>query len=350
MLSAAQNLMRQWRSASLGMIFLTTMNLVRVKRASHSATLLAFLFTLFLGVLPSLAEIDPPATSSPSSQMARLGQKAAATTGPLITDTAIPQSPGTANLEVASFMAIREANFSPNWRRVNPGGDFLSLTLPVQLTFGLAPRFEIFAAVQYIHNWAIDVSRPGGERSADFGGLGDSNLTLKYLLLDEKPSTPAIAGIFGVNFPTGHHRRLNPARLGTDQLGAGSYTFTAGFNFFKVVQPALLYANLYYNLSTDATVSGARIHPRDFVTLNVAMEYPLAGRWVFLLELVSTWDAGRLIGPQADQPPKALVSLLPGLEFLATGKWEFTGGVLIDLIGKNEEANVTPVLAAYYNF
>jgi hypothetical protein len=100
----------------------------------------------------------------------------------------------------------------------------------------------------------VDVNRFGGERSADFGGLGDSNLTLKYLLLDEKSSVPAIAGVFGVTLPTGHHRSLNPSKLGTDQLGGGSYAFTLGFNFFKSVRPTLLYANLYYNMLTDATV------------------------------------------------------------------------------------------------
>ncbi len=312
--------------------------------------LLACLCISCLGLTPSMAEIDHPADCPTPSEVARFGQKAATTTGPIITDTAIPQSLGTFNLQITSFWALRTANFSPSWRRVNAGGDFLSLTLPVQLTYGLAPRTEIFAVCQYAHNWAGDVNRPGGQRSADFGGLGDSTLTLKYLLLDEKPAIPAIAGIFSVTFPTGHHRCLNPGRLGTDQLGAGSYVFTTGFNFFKFVPPALLRANLYYNMTTEATVGGLMIHPRDFVTVNFAAEYPLAQRWVLLLELVSTWDGGRLLGPKADQSPTALVSLLPGLEFIATETWQFTGGVLIDLMGKNTVASFTPVFAWFRNF
>jgi hypothetical protein len=321
-----------------------------MKRAKQTAMLWAFLIILCLGVAPSWAEVKPSAASSPQAQKASLGQEASTTTGPLITDTTIPQSTGTANLQVTSFLAVREANFSPGWGRVSAKGDFLSLIVPVKLTYGLVPRLEIFAAIKYVYNLANDVSGPGGERSADFGGLGDSNLTVKYLLLDEKQAMPAIASIFSVTFPTGHHRRLNPARLGTDLLGTGSYTFTAGFNFFKLLQPALLYANLYYNMSTDATVGGVRTHPRDFVTLNFAAEYPLIGRWIFLLELVSTWDAGRLVGPKADQPPTALMSILPGLEFIATKDFQFTGGVLIDLVGKNEEANFTPVVALFFNF
>jgi hypothetical protein len=257
---------------------------------------------------------------------------------------------GTANLQITSLLALRSAEFSPSWRRLSAGGDFFSLTVPAQLTYGLAPRLEIFAVFQYVHHWAADVSRLGSQRSADFGGLGNSNLTLKYLLLDERRSIPAIASIFGTNLPTGRHRHLNPAKLGTDQIGSGSYTFTAGFNFFKVRQPVLLYANLYYSLSTDATVGGLRIHPRDFVTLNFAAEYPLSGPWVLLLEVVSTWDTGRMLGPKSDQAPKALVSLLPGLEFVATDTWQLSGGILIDLIGKNTNASFTPLLAVFYNF
>jgi hypothetical protein len=297
-----------------------------------------------LWAAPSFAPAGPSADSPEALQP---GQ--AATTGPLITDTTIPQPLGTANLQITSLLALRSANFSPGWRRLSAGGDFCSLTVPARLNYGLAPRTEVFAVVQYVHHWAADVSRVGSQRSADFGGLGDSNLTLKFLLLDERPSIPAIAGIFGINLPTGHHRSLNPARLGIDQLGSGSYTFTTGLNFFKVIKPVLLYANLYYNLSTDATVGGLRIHPRDFVTLNFAAEYPLSGPWVLLLELVSTWDTGRMLGPKSDQAPRALVSLLPGLEFIATDTWQLSGGILIDLVGKNTNASFTPLLAVFYN-
>lgn len=314
-----------------------------------TAWLLAVSLSTSLGSAPSRAA-DNSLVEPGKAEPAPFGQKAPTTTGPIITDTTIPQAPGTASLEIKSFLAFRVDNFNSAWRRENACGNFFSPALPAQFTYGLAPRTEIFAVVQYVHNWAADVTQPGGGKSSDFGGLGDTNLTLKYLLLDEKPTSPAVAGIFSVTFPTGHHRRLNPARLGTDQLGAGFYIFTGGFDFFKFAPPVLLYANLYYHLTTDATVGGARLHPRDFVTVNLAAEYPLTRRWVLLLELVSTWDAGRLIGPQADQSPSARVSLLPGLEFIASKKWQGTGGVLIDLVGKNTAANVTPVLAFFYNF
>ena len=55
-----------------------------------------------------------------------------------------------------------------------------------------------------------------------------------------------------------------------------------------------------------------RNHPRDFVTVNLAAEYPLTKKWVALLELTSTWDAGRMFGPKANLQPTALPLLIAG--------------------------------------
>ena len=93
------------------------------------------------------------------------------------------------------------------------------------------------------------------------------------------------------------------------------------------------------------------LYYRDRLTINLAMEYPLpATRLVFLWELVSYYDAGRLLGPRANQAPQALVSTLPGLEFMASQDWAFVAGVLIDLFGKNTSCNLTPNFSVFYYF
>jgi hypothetical protein len=295
---------------------------------------------------------DPAAPHGLAPEDPGRGERAAVTTGPLITDTTIPQALGTCNIQTTSQLAVTAGRFSPGWRRVGAGGDFRSWSLPLRITYGVAPRTEIYGVLQYVHNWAAEVSQPGpgGERQADFGGLGDVSFTYKYLLLEEKPAWPAVAGVFTVDFPTGHHRHLNPGLLGIDQLGRGAYTFTPGLNFYKFVDPVLLYGNLWYGLSTDATVAGQRLHYRDKVTLDLAMEYPLSRRWIFLLEYVSFYDGGRLLGPRADQPPRALLSVLPGLELIVSDVLSFTAGVQVDLFGRNVNCNYTPMLAAFINF
>jgi hypothetical protein len=312
--------------------------------------LLIILIVCLPGWIPVGAQGAPAPEGLVAEQMVR-GEKASVTTGPIITDTTIPQALGTWNLQGTGFLGFTGGRFSPGWRRAGAGGDFRSLTLPATCRYGLAPRTEIYTVIQYEHNWAAQVDQPGpgGERNANFGGLGDVSLTYKYLLLEEKPSLPAVSGIFTVNFPAGHHMHLNPGFLGTDQLGRGAYTFTPGINLYKYLAPLLLYGNLWYAMSTDATVARQQRYYRDQVILNLAAEYPLSQRLVLLLEYVSFYDGGRLLGPRANQPPGARMSLLPALEFIINDDLSCAGGVVLDLVGKNASYNYTPVLAVFVN-
>jgi hypothetical protein len=308
---------------------------------------LLWIWTPFVAVRVSWAE-------TPLEEKARVrGQKSSPlTTGPVITDTTIPQAPGTATLFIPTFLGFTGGKFSPDWRRAGAGGDFTSLSTQAQLFYGVAPRTEVYMVVPYLHNWAGNVnrSRPTRQKDADFGGLGDINLTAKYLLLDEQGKFPAVSGIFSTTFPTGHYRRLNPGNLGTDQLGQGAFAFTPGINFYKYVHPFLLYGNLWYSMFTDATVAGVTKYYRDQVTVNLAAEYPLRQPFVFLIEFDSTYDAGRLIGPRSNQPPKITMSLLPALECIVSKDWSFVAGVLIDLSGKNTRYNYTPNFSMFFNF
>ncbi|MEJ2673482.1 MAG: transporter [Deltaproteobacteria bacterium] len=284
-----------------------------------------------------------------------------ATFGPIITDTAIPIETSMFAIQPTFGLSLATNDFSPSWRRISAGGDFQSYGMSLKFTYGLWHNLEVYVVVPYIHNWASNVDEPGpnGERSADFGGLGDINLTFKYLLVPEGPVAPAISAIFSPTFPSGHFRHLNPARLGTDAIGGGTYAFTTGFNASKYLKPFILYGNLWYTFQTDYSTDDVdeqgnpierRNHPRDFVTVNLAAEYPLTPKWVALMELVSTWDGGRLVGPKANADPTALLSVVPGIEYMATDKFSLALGVQIDLVGKDTTANVTPLLSMVYAF
>jgi hypothetical protein len=166
-----------------------------------------------------------------------------------------------------------------------------------------------------------------------------------------------------LGFPTGHFGNLNPGRLGIDRLGSGSYAFTSGFNLSKLLPPLILYANLWYTLNTDFTTNSAATdrrgkgssvtganHPPDTVTINLAMEWPFCGKWVALIELFGYGDAGRLLGPRANQPASTRITTLPALEYMATAKLSFALGLEIDLVGKNANSNYTPVCSLTYLF
>lgn len=278
-----------------------------------------------------------------------------ATGGPIIADSAVPIAPGSWSLQPYWKLGFTGGQFNPNWRRVTAGGDFVSLNNQWQIFYGLAQNTEINCLVPYNQNWGAHVRDPSlgpGSRAATFGGLGDILLTGKYQLLEETWYRPVVTATAKVNFPTGHHLNFNPAKLGLDQLGAGAYAFTLGFDLAKYL-PALnlkLYGNLWYALSATDTLDRTRVHNRDQVTVNLAAEYPLSRRWVALVEVYQQWEGGTLLGPRSQQAPVALLGLLPGIEYLLSPKWNFELGVSIDLAGKNTAFKYTPIFTMIYNF
>jgi hypothetical protein len=217
------------------------------------------------------------------------------------------------------------------------------------------PKTEINIIVPYTQNWGANVREPSlgpGSQAATFGGLGDILLTGKYQLLKETWARPVVTATAKVNFPTGHHLNLSPGKLGLDQLGAGAYAFTVGFDLAKYL-PALnlkLYGNFWYTLSTTGTLNRTRVHNRDQVTVNLAAECPLSQRWVALVEVYQTWDAGTLLGPRSQKAPVALLGFLPGIEYLLSPKWNFEVGVAVDSAGKNSVFKYTPIFTVIYNF
>jgi hypothetical protein len=284
-----------------------------------------------------------------------------ATFGPIITDTAIPIETGKFAVQPTFGLSFATGNFSPSWRRITAGGDYQSFGMSWKFTYGLFNNLEVYTVIPYVHNWAGNLNEPGprGERSADFGGLGDISLTMKYRLVEEGPVAPTVSAIFTPTFPSGHFRHFNPGRLGADALGDGTYAFTTGFNLSKYLKPFIFYGNFWYTMRTDHPTgeleeSGNTLergnHPRDYVTVNLAAEYPITKKWVALLELTSTWDGGRLIGPRANIDPEALLSILPGIEYMATEKFSLALGVNIDLAGKDAATNITPLLSMVYIF
>ena len=270
-----------------------------------------------------------------------------ATFGPILTDTAVPVEVGALELQPFWSFGLVTGTFNDRARRVSAGGNFYTFGFDLQITYGAWKNLEVFTVIPVAVNWAhsVDEPGPGGERSASHGGFGDVNLTFKYRFVEETPTLPTISGIFAVDFPTGRYRNLNPRLLGLDALGGGSYVFTTGVNVSKWMRPFIFYGNFYYSMPTAFTDDEGKKIPRDFVTVNLAAEYPLAKKWVALLELTSFWDGGSLFGHRPNVAPAHLLSILPGIEFMATENLSFALGVNIDLAGRNIDATVTPILS-----
>jgi hypothetical protein len=296
------------------------------------------------------------------------------TFGPIITDTAVPIEKGKFAVQPTFGLGFVNNSLTQSWRRVSAGGNFKTFGMDWKFTYGLIKNLEVFVVVPFVNNWANSVKErgPNGERSASFGGLGDINLTLKYQLLEEGPKNPAVTALFSTDFPTGHFRHLNPGRLDTDILGGGAYAFTTGLNMSKCVKPFIFYANVWYTMQTafsskedlthmvlseegelvesDPESTNMRNYPRDFVTVNLAAEYIITDKWIVLLELTSFWEGGRLFGHKANLASGALLSVMPGIEYMVSDKLGFALGVNFDLIGKNGNAAITPLFSCMYQF
>ena len=280
--------------------------------------------------------------------------------GPIIADSAVPAPYGQLNIQPYWSLGVVAGNFSTNWRRVSAGGNFRSLEMPVKFTCGLAPNIEVYLTSVMFQNWAGQVSAPGsgGSRSASFAGFGDLYFTAKYQLLAETTWCPTVTPLLSVNFPTGHHYNLNPARLGTDALGGGMFVFTPGVNLAKWVGPVYLYANLWYSFPTrepgtspnqQASPLVLMVHGRDLITANLAAELPLTAHWVALLECYTTWNVGPLFR-YSRQVITHDVGVLPGIEYLFTSRWSCELGVAIDLVGKNSFSSYTPIFTTIVSF
>lgn len=280
------------------------------------------------------------------------GVEIPATFGPIVTDTAIPVEKGKFAIQPTFGCSVVTDSFDRKWARASAGGDFQSFTMDWKLSYGLMQNMEVFVVIPYVHNWAgsIDVPGPHGERSANSGNLGDINLSLKYRLVEETETLPTVTTLFATDFPSGKFRHLNPDNLGTDATGGGPYVLTPGINVSKYVKPFILYGNLWYSMPTSYRDDDGNQYPGDFVTVNLAGEYPITEKWVGLLELTSFWGCARLFGPDVNVPYESLLSVVPGIEYMATDKLSFALGLNIDLVGKNTDATIAPLLSMVYAF
>ncbi len=302
----------------------------------------------FLGGLaaaPSLAQ-----TAAPEEKK----ETAPTTAGPILTDTTIPIDTGHVSVSVLSALSFYPGFFNQNWRTLSAGGNFYTYYMPVKVTYGPFKDTEVYLIAPFIDYWGNDVTVPGpnGNRSANYAGIGDLTLMGKYNLLPEGDIMPAVSAVAGFGtIPTGHASHLNPNLLGVDAIGSGALTFTTGVNLFKWVKPFLLYSNIWINSPVNIYQNSAdNVVSREYITFNLAAEYPLSPKFVALLEFYSNWTWSNIYTPQGYQTPETYLGLMPGIEYLATEKLSISAGTSFDLAGKNGVKKYTPMISASYAF
>ncbi len=308
-------------------------------------------------VTPALAQVAGPLIMEKPPPPEEKKEGAPATCGPMISDTCNPIGAGKYSMQVWWALSFYPGVFSQNWRSVNAGGNFYTFYMPVKFTYGPTKDMEMYVIVPFIHNWVNSVTVPGpnGETSASYSGIGDITAIVKYNLLPEIDWRPAVSGVAGfASIPTGHASRLNPALLGQDAVGTGALTFTTGVNLYKWLKPVLLYSNIWINSPVNLYPIGSNparnVRSREYVTFNLAAEYPINKKFVALLEMYSNWTWNNLNTALGYQTPQTVIGVLPALEFIATDQMSFALGCSFDLAGKNGVQKYTPMLTALYTF
>ncbi len=275
------------------------------------------------------------------------------TVGPIITDTAIPIEAHHLSMTLGFFPTFFPANTTSNWRQVSYGSNFFTLFMPLKITYGPMKDWETYIVVPYVQQWisGANAPAPNGSTSAGYAGIGDISWFNKYLFWEETDSRPAVTGVFGVGFPSGHASHLNPNLLNTDAIGTGSLAFTSGFDFFKYLKPLVFNANLWFtapvNLYQDRPDN---VRSREYVTFNLSAEYPLTKQWTALLEWFSDWSWTNISTPQGYQSPYTYMGILPGLEYQLNDKWAFSTGAAFYLAAKQGAIQYMPILTVNYSF
>ena len=335
------------------------LHLLRVGKPYLLALILILLGGWLFPTSPARAQgpgqllLEKPPAAPPAGEKK---EGAPSTCGPMISDTCLPIETGKVAMQVWWALSFYPGVFTQNWRPVSARGDFYTFFMPVKFAYAPTKGLETYVVVPFIHNWNhnLEARGPNGETAASFSGVGDITAVAKYNLLPETDYRPAISAVGGVGFPTGHASRLNPARLGKDAIGTGSFNFITGVNLFKYLKPFLVHGQIWFNTPVNLykiTSDPARnVRSREYLTINLATELPISKRWVLLFEVYSNWTWQNLNTIQGYQTPQTVLGILPAVEFLATDKLALAAGVSLDLAGKNGVQKFTPLVTAFYTF
>ncbi len=241
--------------------------------------LLGVLGGWLLPAVPALAA-EPPAIQevTPPQVVEEKKEEAPTTAGPTICDYCVPLEAHKVALGVTFAYSFYPGVFDRNWKYASAGGNFGTFYMPVKLTYGVMKNWETYIIAPLIVNIAnnVTIPAPGGQTSASYTGIGDISWFNKYQFIEEGQLAswmPAVSGVFGIGFPTGHASNLNPRFLGVDAIGTGSFAFTTGVNLYKWLKPFLFYSNIWItnpvNIYPD---NGSNVRSRSYVTFNLAGE------------------------------------------------------------------------------
>jgi hypothetical protein len=217
------------------------------------------------------------------------------------------------------------------------------------MQYGLTDKLEIDGQTVYQQNFASQ-----GDLKAHTYGFGDSYLFLRYCALEEKKYLPHITLHFQVKLPTGKYQHADPAKLGTDLMGAtsggGSYDTGYGLNLTKKIKPFILHADIIYGVPNEVKVDGASTRYANYLNYDFGMEYFLPKGFNLMLEFNGftqgkRWEDGATISDSRI----SYLDMVPGIGW-SNESIQTLIAYQRRLSGANTDANDSLILTFVYSF
>jgi hypothetical protein len=189
-----------------------------------------------------------------------------------------------------------------------------------------------------------------GGLKAHSDGLSDSYLFLRYCAFEEERLLPHITGVFQFKIPTGKYQKADPARLGTDLMGDGTYDQGYGVILTKKLKPFVLHADAIYSFPQERKIDGVKTRYGQYLNYDLGLEYFLPKGFNLMLEL-----NGFLQGHAKEEGVKVPSSDSRSLTVAVGAGWsnEKIQTLLAYqriVAGKNADANDSVVLTFVYAF
>ncbi len=213
------------------------------------------------------------------------------------------------------------------------------------MQYGLTDRLEIDGQVIYQENYLKNAD--GKTRDS---GFGDSYLFSRYCMFEEKDWVPDICGLVQLRIPTGKYQHLDPNKLGTDSMGAGSWDPGVGVIMTKKLKPFIFHADAIYSFPKRTKIDDVAIRYANYLNYDFGVEYFLPKGFNLLLEMNGFLQGDRKDGSERTPSSNVnYVTVAPGIGW-SCDKIQILLAYQRVLIGTNTDANDSVVLTGVYSF
>lgn len=272
-----------------------------------------------------------------------------------------PESVGAINGWNADVMGRHELFIRPTLFFINQRGNYNSdggfeafadngkqrtTSASIFFQYGLTDRFELAGQT------GMDRTRyeDDAQGSATSTQLQDSTLFLRCALATDGETAPLVTALFQLKMPTGKYQNADPAKLGTDITGTGTWDHGYGIVLTKRWKPFALHADAIMSFPLKTTVDGTSTQYAPYLTYDFAAEYFYTDRLSLMAEF-NGFSQGKVKydGDAADGTESSYLSTLAGISYAAQN-YQYFGGWQQSLLGKNSTYDGGLVVAVSRTF